>query len=93
MLEEKLIAGVEKETQKKHPALTIELLYTADKKPKIHDLARISKPGRRQYAGAGDIASLSKKHSTLFLSTPKGVITGREARKENIGGELLLEAS
>ncbi len=57
----------------------------------VHDVKRISKPSRRLYAGVQDIYEVKQGHGTLFLSTPKGVLTGDQARKEQVGGELLFE--
>jgi small subunit ribosomal protein S8 len=55
----------------------------------IVGLKRVSKPGLRRYVGAGDIPRVLSGLGTAVLSTPKGVMTGTEARKQNLGGELL----
>jgi small subunit ribosomal protein S8 len=52
---------------------------------------RISKPGRRIYKRAGEIFSVRYGHGSLILSTPKGIMTDKEARKAKIGGEALFE--
>ncbi len=57
----------------------------------VQDVKRISKPSRRLYAGVQDIYEVKQGHGTLFLSTPKGVLSGDQARKEQVGGELLFE--
>ncbi len=55
----------------------------------ITGLKRISKPGLRKYVGAGEIPRVLGGMGISILSTPRGIITGREAKKENVGGELL----
>ena len=52
---------------------------------------RVSKPGRRLYRSAREIIPVRYGHGALILSTPKGILTGKEARKENVGGEALLK--
>ena len=52
---------------------------------------RISKPGQRIYLGSGDIRKSKNGKGIFIVSTPKGVITGYEARSLNVGGELLCE--
>lgn len=58
---------------------------------KITEIKRVSKPGRRVYAGANDIPKVKSGRGVLLVSTSKGVITGREAVKQRLGGELLCE--
>ncbi len=55
----------------------------------IVGLKRVSKPGLRRYVGAGEIPRVLGGLGTVVISTPKGVMTGTEARKQNLGGELL----
>ena len=55
----------------------------------IVGLKRVSKPGLRRYVGADAIPRVLGGLGTVVLSTPKGVMTGTEARKQNVGGELL----
>lgn len=70
--------------------IKITLSYKNDKAA-ISDLKRVSKPGRRVYVKKAEIPSVLSGHGIAVLSTPKGVMTGGEARKRNLGGELLLE--
>lgn len=56
----------------------------------IHDVKRISKPGRRLYVKAADIHSFKYGKGSLILSTPKGIFTDKEARAANVGGEQLF---
>jgi small subunit ribosomal protein S8 len=55
----------------------------------ITGLKRVSKPGLRKYVGAGEIPRVLGGMGVAILSTPRGVLSGREAKKQNVGGELL----
>jgi small subunit ribosomal protein S8 len=55
----------------------------------ISGLRRVSKPGLRHYVGATEMPKVLRGMGTAIVSTPKGVMTGEEARKENVGGEVL----
>ena len=57
--------------------------------PAITGLKRVSKPGLRKYVGAQEVPRVLGGLGISILSTPKGVLSGREAKKENVGGELL----
>ena len=57
----------------------------------IHEIKRISKPGRRVYVGAAEIPKVKSGRGIVLISTSKGVMTGSEAVKQKLGGELLLE--
>ena len=57
----------------------------------IRDLARISRPGCRVYIGHDEIKRVQGGLGIAILTTPKGVMTGRQARREGVGGELLCE--
>lgn len=68
--------------------LKLKLKYEA-RKPVIVGLRRISTPGLRRYVGATEIPRVLGGMGIAILSTPKGVLTGTDARKQNVGGELL----
>ena len=57
--------------------------------PAITGLKRVSKPGLRKYVGVGEIPRVLGGMGIAILSTPRGLVTGREAKKQNVGGELL----
>jgi len=76
---------------KTRKALRLFLKYTTDKRSVITDLRRISRPGSRRYVGASEIRSVVGGLGISIVTTPRGVMTGRSARKERIGGELLCE--
>lgn len=84
------VAGFSKKVKKGRPMLEVELIYT-DKKPKITEVERISKQSRRVYFGMKDIHSVRNGTGLLVLSTPKGILSGKEARKEQVGGEVLFK--
>ena len=67
----------------------ITLKYLAKKAPVISGLKRVSKPGLRIYAGAGEIPYVLKGLGIAIISTPKGVMTDKKARELHIGGEVL----
>ena len=75
----------------KHPQnqLKIELSYGSDKRHTIRELKRISKPGLRVYAGKDKLPRVKSGLGIAIVSTPDGVLTGYEARKRGIGGEVL----
>ncbi len=84
------VTDVSKKTIKKNiPILEIALAYDA-KGPKIHDIKRMSKPSRRTYLGVHDIHSVKNGHGMVILSTPKGILNDKQARKEMVGGEALF---
>lgn len=56
----------------------------------INEITRLSKPGRRVYVGAADIPKVKSGRGIVLVSTSRGVVTGQEAKKQRLGGELLL---
>ena len=70
------------------PALEISLKYF-EGQPVIRELARVSKPGRRVYAGAKEIPRVRQGLGVSIVSTPKGVMSDANARNANVGGEVL----
>ncbi|MFQ5842419.1 MAG: 30S ribosomal protein S8 [Thermodesulfobacteriota bacterium] len=74
--------------ERKHGTLRIFLKYDADRRGVIN-LKRVSKPSRRVYVGRDEIPSVLKGLGISILSTPKGVLTDKEARRANVGGEVL----
>ena len=75
---------------KKNYSLTIPLSYK-DGRPTITGVKRISKLSRRTYMGVRDVRPVRHGHGLLVLSTPKGVMTGAQARANRVGGEALFE--
>jgi small subunit ribosomal protein S8 len=69
--------------------LRLRLKYTERRQPVISGIKRISTPGRRHYVGAGEIPKVLGGMGTTILSTSKGVMTGHDARREGVGGEVV----
>jgi small subunit ribosomal protein S8 len=70
-------------------AITIVLKYTSDRTPAITDIKRVSKPGLRRYVPTDEIPRVLNGMGIAILSTSKGVLVDREARKQKVGGELI----
>jgi len=84
------ISEVSKKTRKDFPVLEVKLTYI-DKNPKITEVERVSKQSRRVYFKMKDLHSVRNGSGLLVLSTPKGILSGKEARKEQVGGEALFK--
>ena len=69
--------------------IIVNLKYVKGGESVIHGLKRISSPGLRVYAGVKEIPEVNGGLGIAILSTPKGLLTGKEARKQNLGGEIL----
>lgn len=81
---------VEQGVTKKNHSLMIPLKYTAGR-PAIEGVKRVSKPSRRTYVGVRDVRPIKRGFGLMVLSTPKGVMTGAQAKAERVGGEVLFE--
>jgi small subunit ribosomal protein S8 len=73
----------------KQGILRIYLKYTAERRPVIYGLQRVSKPSRRVYKKSKDIKPVLNGLGISILSTSKGLMTDKQARNENVGGEVL----
>lgn len=71
--------------------LTVRLRYDGDRKRVLKGLQRVSKPGRRVYSGATDIERVRGGIGVAIVSTSEGVMTDRDARRRNVGGEVLCK--
>ena len=88
-----------KEKNAKFKQLKIEIKYNRVKsleghvasEPKISSLKRISKPGRRIYVGKDEMPVVLNNYGIAVISTPKGLMTNKQAKKEGVGGEVLCE--
>jgi small subunit ribosomal protein S8 len=85
------VVAVEKKGKKVRKTLDITLKYDTAGEHAIRGVKRISKPGRRMYKSFREIIPVRYGYGSLILSTPKGVLTDKEARKEKVGGEALFE--
>lgn len=72
-----------------------DILYVLINKPgqnaRINEIEKVSKPGRRVYSGANELPKVKSGRGLILVSTSKGVMTGEEARKERLGGEILVK--
>ena len=73
----------------KQGIIKVNLKYGENKSSAINGLRRVSKPGLRIYSNAEDLPKVLKGLGVAIISTSKGIMTDRQARKENIGGEVL----
>jgi small subunit ribosomal protein S8 len=71
--------------------LHIDLAYNDNRLPVIMDLRRVSKPGRRIYRKSTELKSVKGGYGLLVVSTSRGIMSGAEARKKRLGGELICE--
>lgn len=86
----KYLDDVKLETAKPRDLLVITI-NKPNESSTINEIVRLSKPGRRVYVGASDIPKIKNGRGMVLVSTSKGVLTGSEAVKERLGGELLLK--
>ncbi len=70
-------------------SLRVTLKYTEDRRPVISGMERVSKPGRRRYVAFGDVPKVQGGMGTSIVSTSRGVMTGHDARRNRVGGELV----
>ena len=85
------IQDIEKKGKKIRKTLDVTLKYNEGGEHVIQGVKRVSKPGRRLYKSTREIMPVRYGHGALVLSTPKGVLSDKEARKQNVGGEALFE--
>ena len=89
LADEGYIRGYEKTTDKNgHPAIEISLKYY-EGTPVIHEIRRVSTPGRRVYMASRDLPQVRQGLGVSIVSTPRGVMSDAAARHANVGGEVL----
>jgi len=89
LLEEGFIQGYEVTNERPQPNLRIWLKYDRNRKPVLTGLQRVSRPGRRVYKRKNDLPWVLSGLGVAIVSTPQGVMTAREARRQGLGGEVL----
>jgi small subunit ribosomal protein S8 len=79
------------EADEEHPGarIVVQLKYTNDRKPVISGIKRVSRPGRRDYVDHAHIPKVQGGLGTAIISTSRGVMTGHDARKLGVGGEVV----
>lgn len=88
---ESFISNYKAIEDKKQGTLKVYLRYGKDNTPALTDLKRISKPGLRVYIKNKEIKSVYGGIGISLISTPLGVLTGREAKEKNLGGEVIAK--
>ena len=86
---EGFVGEITTKTRKGRPVFEVALL-SSDRIPKVTDINRVSKSSRRMYTGVADVKTVQNGRGVLMISTPKGILTDKEARKEHVGGEVLF---
>ena len=89
LLDEGYVKSVENVVEDDRAAIKVTLKYLDKKQPVIQGLRRISKPGLRVYAACEDLPKVLGGLGIAIVSTNRGIMTDRTARKENVGGEVL----
>jgi small subunit ribosomal protein S8 len=89
LLEEGYIQGYEVTNERPQANIRVWLKYDDNRRPLLAGLERVSKPGRRVYKGKRDLPWVLSGLGIAIISTPKGIMTGREARRQGVGGEVL----
>lgn len=90
LVQEGYIVSAAKEGKKVTKSLEVGLKYDVRGDHQIRGVKRISKPGRRLYIKATEVYPVKFGKGRVIISTPEGILTGEEARKQNVGGEQLF---
>lgn len=90
LVENKYVESAEVVAKTPQSDIVLKLKYIG-KLPAISDVKRISKPGRRMYAPAGQLPKALGGYGITIISTSKGIMVDKEARKQNVGGEILCQ--
>ncbi|MDI6882980.1 MAG: 30S ribosomal protein S8 [Patescibacteria group bacterium] len=91
LLKEGFLSKVEKERKKPSRWIKVGLKYLEENRPAISGLKKISKPGQRLYKKAKEIKKVKGGYGIAVISTSKGLMTDKEARKKKLGGEVICE--
>jgi len=85
------IGEVSVQGRKVRKSILINLKYDEKGEPIIHELKQISRPGQRIYLGKKEIKPVKQGYGIGIISTPKGLLTDKEARQKGVGGEMICE--
>lgn len=85
------VQGVAKRVMGKRTLLEVKMKYDADGAPLFTDFKLLSKPSRHMYKGKKELRPVKQNYGIAVLSTSSGVMSNKEARKKNVGGEYLFE--
>ena len=89
LLDEGFIQGYEVTDERPQPNIRVWLKYDEKRRPILTHLKRVSKPGRRVYTGKRELPWVLSGMGVAIVSTPRGLMTDREARRQGVGGEIL----
>jgi len=89
LLEEGFVQGYEVTNEKPQPNIRVWLKYDENRRPVMSGMKRVSRPGRRVYKGKQDLPWVLSGLGIAIVSTSRGLMTGREARRQGVGGEVL----
>jgi small subunit ribosomal protein S8 len=89
--DEGFLSAVTESADDKQGIISITLRWDGQNRPAISGLRRVSKPGQRAYVGHGDLPKVRGGLGTAIVSTSKGMMTARDARKAGLGGEVICE--
>ena len=89
LLDEGFIQGYEVTDERPQPNIRVWLKYDNKRRSILTNLKRVSKPGRRVYKGKRDLPWVLSGMGVAIISTPRGLMTDREARRQGVGGEIL----
>jgi len=89
LLDEGFIQGYEVTDERPQPNIRVWLKYDEKRRPILTHLKRVSKPGRRVYTGKRELPWVLSGMGVAIISTPRGLMTDREARRQGVGGEIL----
>jgi small subunit ribosomal protein S8 len=91
--DEGYITDFSKKNNEKFVDLEVQLKYAGKKDPVIKEIQRVSRPGRRVYMKAEEIKPEKSNLGIAIMSTSKGIITSKKAKKLNVGGEVICKVS
>lgn len=91
LLDKGYITSFEKKSREKGDLLEMTIAYSNNNQPRINGVKRISKSSRRVYMPVKNIKNIKFGFGMVVLSTPKGILAGQDAQKEQVGGEVLFE--
>ena len=89
LLKERYVGAVSESIKNGKPVIAVALRYASDGTAAIERLVRVSKPGLRVYAKAGELPVVLNGYGIAVISTPEGLKTNREAKKAGLGGEVM----
>jgi len=91
LADEGFLVGVSHESDDKQGVITVELKYDSDNHNAIQGIRRVSRPGQRKYARKDNMPRVRSGLGVAIVTTSKGIMTDRAAKKAGLGGELLCE--